>query len=114
MKSDLKMILCWAKKGEGTFTEADRGTGRTTAMVLQALSRAILARGADVEVFDHIDLTCRTAERMARMVRGSANALCLLVDVRRTGRRLFVRSALCDNRHAVEARACKDRAIGVD
>jgi hypothetical protein len=80
-------------KGDGTLVESGRGTGRTTASVLRYLSCAIMARGSVVEACDHVKLTCRSAARMARMIKGTAKALGLIkIEVRCVGRRVFVRS----------------------
>jgi len=73
--------------------ESARGTGRTTGLILQALGRAALARGEDVEFVDHDPHTHQSAHRLTWAIKSMA-ALCgLFVVVRREGSRVFVRSA---------------------
>ena len=77
--------------------DPNRGTGRTTGLMLQALGNAALSRGAEVEFIDHWRHTHYAAHRMERQLMAMAETLGLLMDVRRDGARVFVRSRILHN-----------------
>ena len=78
--------------------DQNRGTGRTTGLMLQALGNAALARGAEVEFVDHWPHTHHAAHRMERQIRAMAETLGLMMDVRRGGSRVFVQSIMLRNK----------------
>jgi hypothetical protein len=82
---------------EVEMDDPNRGTGRTTGLMLQVLGNAAMARGAEVEFADHWPHTRHAAHRMERQLEAMAETLGLLMDVRRDGARLFVRSRISPN-----------------
>jgi ribose 5-phosphate isomerase len=82
---------------EDEMNDPNRGTGRTTGLMLQALGNAVMARGADVEFVDHWPHTHHAAHRMKCQIEAMAETLGLLMDVRRDGARVFVRSRISPN-----------------
>jgi hypothetical protein len=74
--------------------DPNRGTGRTTGLMLQALGNAALRRGAEVEFVDHWKHTYRAAGCMKRQLAAMVKTLGLLMDVRRDGTRVFLRSRI--------------------
>jgi Spy/CpxP family protein refolding chaperone len=82
---------------EDEMNDPNRGTGRTTGLMLQALGNAALACGAEVEFVDHWPHTHHAAHRMERQIEGMAETLGLLMDVRRDKARVFVRSRISPN-----------------
>ena len=62
-----------------------------------ALGAAALAHGAEVEFVDHWPHTHHAAHRMERRLEAMAETLGLIMDVRRDGARVFVRSRLLPN-----------------
>ena len=75
-------------------TEHGRGTGRTTALILDALSRAINASGEEVEFVDHHKMCQAKAKSMKTAISERCVSNGLLMIVRREGRRVFLRSTL--------------------
>lgn len=65
--------------------------------MLQALGNAALARGAEVEFVDHWSRTHHAAHCMERQIKAMAETLGLLMNVRRDGARVFVRSRILPN-----------------
>jgi hypothetical protein len=82
---------------EVEMDDPNRGTGRTVGLMLQALGNAALVRGAEVEFVDHWPHTHSAAHRIKRQLESMAGTLGLLMDVRRDGARVFVRSRLSPN-----------------
>lgn len=74
------------------MNDSNRGTGRTTGLMLLTLGSAALARGAEVEFIDHYPHTCDRARDMAQNVKALANHLGLVVAVRTDRSRVLVRS----------------------
>ena len=72
--------------------DPNRGTGRTTGLILQALGNAALARGKSVEFIDHCPHTYESARAWRQLVKDRAEYLNLKMEVSREGNRVFVRS----------------------
>jgi len=74
--------------------DVNRGTGRTTGLMLCSLGNALLAHGVEVEFADHCTHTHSSAREWKPHVAHMAESLGLHIAVRRSGARLFVRSTL--------------------
>jgi len=74
------------------MSDPDRGTGRTTGLMLQAISKALLNKGENIEFIDHAKQGYNEAvnhsDRMECIIDGLWLSMC--VSVR--GNRVFVRS----------------------
>jgi len=81
--------VCEVKEGDQIM---ERGTGRSTALILIALGKAVNGGGGEIEFVDHFKHTYRLAEHWAREIEISADKLGLRVKVRVCGDRVFVRS----------------------
>ena len=76
------------------FSSKNRVTGRTTGLLLKAMSDAILLNGEEVEFVDHFKHTFHFALRSASRIGFYATALGLSMKVRRDGTRVFVSSCI--------------------
>ena len=74
--------------------DLNRGTGRTTGLMLCALGNALLAHGDEVEFVDHWPHTYRAARDWKPHLAHMAELHGLNIAVRRKGARLFVRSLI--------------------
>jgi len=74
--------------------DLNRGTGRTTGLMLCALGNALLAPSTEVEFVDHWPQTHSVARELKQHLAHMAESLGLHIAVRRDGSRLFVRSTL--------------------
>ena len=72
--------------------DPNRGTGRTTGLILMALGNAALARGKSVEFIDHCPHTRERACTWKEEIAAKAELLNLSMEVTRKGSRVFVRS----------------------
>ncbi|GAG57159.1 unnamed protein product [marine sediment metagenome] len=80
----------------GKFQEDDRGTGRSTGLLLQAIGGAALAKGDEVEFVDHYRHTYYSAGIWKEYLESIIQGLRLRMTVRREECRVFVRSCLSE------------------
>lgn len=76
------------------MNEEDRGTGKSTGLILVALGNASLAHGREVEFADHCPHKHCTAQLWKNVIQNHAYCLGLEMKVRREGKRVFVRSTI--------------------
>lgn len=80
------------------LSKENRGTGKTTGLIFQAIGRAILTPGEHVLVTDHRRLTLIETARFASSIRGVAKRNGLSMSVTRDGYNVFLRSTLLEEK----------------
>ncbi len=94
--------------------DPNRGTGRTTGLMLIALGQAALARGEWVEFRDHMPHTCSSARHHCQNLRSLARHNGLFVEIRRTGAKVEIRSKLIEERDRQQKKLDKrKRAVSI-
>lgn len=81
-----------SKQRKSSNDESERGTGRTTALVLHAIANALQHQGQWVEFVDHEPHTCRSAFAHLQGIHSTCMTLNIkmLLDLR--GARVFLQS----------------------
>lgn len=74
--------------------EYNRGTGRTTGLILKAIGDALLNQGEWVEFIDHWPHTFERAENFAGLLQGTAGTLGIVVKTKCKERQVFVMSVM--------------------
>ena len=72
---------------------SQRGTGRTTGLMLRSVGDALLSPGKAVEFIDHAPMDARRARNLASAIRDTGVTFGLVLDVKVRGNRVYVVSA---------------------